>query len=102
MLQVLGKLLKESPSPALNKTDDDGRTALHLALLHRMPKQFIVVLVQYLKQSELDREDKRRRRAVDYLVSTSTRAKFSDYIMSRCTTPRIRSFDARRPSYRLL
>ena len=70
-MEKLENLLQKS-SPALEKTDDAGRTVLHLALLHRMPEQFILLLVERMKQSELDSEDNKGRRAVDYLVSMWT------------------------------
>ena len=70
LVEELKNLLEKSPPPALDKTDHAGRTVLHLALLHGMPEQFILILVQHMQKSELDLEDSKRSRAVDYLVST--------------------------------
>ena len=71
-MKGLKKLLEEIPLPAFDKTDHAGRTVLHLALLHEMPEQFILVLVENMQKSELDLEDSKRNRAVDYLVSMQT------------------------------
>ena len=70
---VLEKLLEElTPSPEIHfgKTDEAGRTVLHLALLHRMPQQFILFLMDNATQSPLaiDCEDEEKLRPIDYLV----------------------------------
>jgi hypothetical protein len=78
LVERLRKLLQTPLPPHIEKkTDDAGRTVLHLALLHRMPKQFILLLVGAMKQSELDIEDNRGRCAIDYLVSLHIEVKTS-------------------------
>ena len=69
---TLKNILVAKPPPAFGKTDDDGRTVLHLAIIHRLPQLVILVLIKHMKKSELDQEDKNGRRAVDYLVSMFT------------------------------
>ena len=65
----LKNMLQSPPSPAFDKTDDAGRNVLHLSLLRRMPKQFILLLVKHISRAELDREDSKGLRPIDYLVS---------------------------------
>ena len=73
MLEMtLENMLRIKPSPAFDKTDENDRTVLHLALINRMPEHFILVLVKHMKKSELEHQDNTWRCAVDYLVSMVT------------------------------
>jgi ankyrin repeat protein len=65
---VLKDLLRKTSQPEFDESDIDGRTVLHLAILHRMPLQFILLLVQHMTQAALDCEDNAKCRAIDYLV----------------------------------
>jgi ankyrin repeat protein len=64
---VLKDLLRKTPQPEFDEFDN-GRTVLHLAILHRMPVHFILLLVQHMKQAALDCEDNAKCRAIDYLL----------------------------------
>lgn len=61
--------LNKVKEDAFGKTDENKQTALHLSLLHRMPEQFILALVEKMQSSQLDEQDNNRCRAIDYLVS---------------------------------
>ena len=51
------------------ETDDQQRTVLHLAFIHRMSEEFIHCLVELMTTTQLNQRDCRGRRPIDYLVS---------------------------------
>jgi hypothetical protein len=53
---------------ALKFTNDLEQTALHLAILHRMPEEFIANVVLKMEKHHLDRQDVNGCKAIDYLV----------------------------------
>jgi hypothetical protein len=65
---ILENMLRIKPSPAFDKTDDNNRTVLQIALISRMPEDFILVLVKHMKKSELDHQDNTGSCAIDYLL----------------------------------
>ena len=59
---------------ALQETNSDQQTILHLALLHRMPDKIILLIVRFMKLEDINKRDSTNRCALDYLVSKTIKA----------------------------
>ena len=72
---------------ALQETNSDQQTILHLALLHRMPDKIILLIVRFMKLEDINKRDSTNRCALDYLVSKTIKAYTLKVDQCECNLP---------------